>query len=67
MGMLMAMTLLKQKEEAEKRTAEPVPEVKDEEIPFAKPEKPVEEPVREQKKPTTRKPSTATRRRKTTK
>ena len=66
MGMLMAMTLLKQKEEAERKTAEPAPEVKDEEIPFAEPEVPVEEPVREQKK-TTRKPSTATRRRKTTK
>ena len=67
MGMLMAMTLLKQKEEAAKMTAEPVPEVKDEEIPFAEPEVPVEEPVKEQAKKPVRKSATQTRRRKTTK
>ena len=69
MGMLMAMTMMEQEEVARKaaETAEQtVPDVKDEEIPFAEP--PVEEPVKEQeKKPVTRKPAATTRRRKTVK
>ena len=69
MGMLMAMTLQKQKEEAARKAAEapaePVSEVKDEEIPFA--ELPVEEPVRKQEKKPVRRTSAATRRRKSVK
>ena len=45
MGMLMAMTLLKQKQEAEAKAVETnAPE----EIPFADPPEPVEEPVKKE-------------------
>lgn len=61
MGMLMAMTLLKQKEEAAKAAAKSAELIPDEEIPFTDPEEPAETPVR---KPVNRKPATVTRRRK---
>ena len=60
MGMLTAMTILRQKQEAAKKAAETKPV--EEEIPFTDPEEPVEEPV---KKPARKNP--APRRRKTTK
>ena len=62
MGMLMAMTMQKQKDEAARKLAESSAkeEVKAEEIPFTEPEEPVAKPERKPSK----KPATVTRRRK---
>ena len=68
MGMLMAMTMLKMKEEAAKKAEEPKVEASaEEEIPFTEPEEPVEEPAKKPGRKPNATRTTANRRRTTRK